>query len=78
MVVKFMDQWLQKNPEQEGVHFSDIFSYYVYSVTAKPRRHLADWLTDYFFQTETGTYRLPPRRRSGRSRPRAGPRAPAA
>ncbi len=59
MVAEFLRQWLQKHPEQEGMHFSDIFSYYVYSVTAKPRRDLADWLADYFYQTEAGTYRLP-------------------
>ena len=25
----------------------------------KPRRHIGDWLLDYFYKTESGTYRLP-------------------
>ena len=38
---------------------SDLFEHYVYSVKDKPRRSLAEWLPDYFYKTESGTYRLP-------------------
>lgn len=50
-----------KKPEDEGVHYSDIFEHYIYAVPAKdkPRRPLAEWLLDYFYKTEDGTYRLP-------------------
>ena len=35
--------------------------HYIYVVPAKdkPRRPLAEWLLDYFYKTEDGTYRLP-------------------
>lgn len=50
-----------KKPEDEGVHYSDIFEHYVYAVPAKdkPRRPLVEWLLDYFYKTDEGTYRLP-------------------
>jgi hypothetical protein len=50
-----------KKPEDEGVHYSDIFEHYVYVVPAKdkPRRPLVEWLLDYFYKTDEGTYRLP-------------------
>lgn len=50
-----------KKPEEEGVHYSDVFSHYIYAVPVKnkPRRRLAEWLLDYFYKTEEGTYRLP-------------------
>ncbi len=51
---------LEKNPEAEGIHYSDIFEHYIYAVKDKPRRQLAEWLTDYFYKTSEGTYRLPP------------------
>ena len=43
----------------EGAHYSDLFEHYLYAVKDKPRRSLADWLPDYFFKTEDGTWRLP-------------------
>ena len=55
----FIRDYLKKNPENEGVHYSDIFENYIYTVKDKPRRSLADWLPDYFFKTDTGTWRLP-------------------
>ena len=55
----FISKWLADSPGSEGVHYSDIFERYVYSVKDKPRRSLADWLLDYFYKTESGTYRLP-------------------
>lgn len=55
----FITDWLQSNPGADGVHYSDIFEHYVYTVKEKPRRSLADWLLDYFYKTEVGTYRLP-------------------
>ncbi len=48
-----------KKPEEEGVHYSDIFEHYIYAVKDKTRRPLAEWLPDYFYKTDEGTYRLP-------------------
>ena len=55
----FMKKYLEKKPDIEGVHYSDLFEHYVYTVKDKARRLLADWLPDYFFKTDTGTWRLP-------------------
>jgi hypothetical protein len=48
-----------KEDYDEGVHYSDLFEHFIYAVKDKPRRQLADWLPDYFFKTESGTWRLP-------------------
>lgn len=59
---RFIRDWLEKHPEKEGVHYSDIFEHYIaYLGTLKdrPRRQLQDWLVDYFYKTDEGTYRLP-------------------
>lgn len=58
-VAGFMEKWLKMNRHKEGVHYSDIFEHYIYSVQDKPRRQLQDWLPDYFYKTTEGTYRLP-------------------
>jgi hypothetical protein len=58
-ISKFVTEFLKKNPENEGVHYSDLFEHYIYAVKDKPRRALVDWLLDYFYKTEEGTYRLP-------------------
>jgi len=58
-IAKFVAEYLTKNPENEGVHFSDLSEHYIYTVKDKPRRALVDWLLDYFYKTEDGTYRLP-------------------
>jgi DNA modification methylase len=58
-MAKFVTEFLQKHPENEGVHYSDLFEHYIYAVKDKPRRALVDWLLDYFYKTEEGTYRLP-------------------
>lgn len=61
-VGRFIRDWLEKHPEKEGVHYSDIFEHYIaYLGTLKdrPRRQLQDLLVDYFYKTEEGTYRLP-------------------
>lgn len=55
----FITGYLAKHPTAEGVHYSDIFEQFVYTVKDKPRRPLAEWLLDYFFKTDDGTYRLP-------------------
>lgn len=55
----FIKEFLDKNPGCEGVHYSDIFEYYVYAVKDKPRRQLVEFLPDYFYKTEEGTWRLP-------------------
>lgn len=56
---EFMKKELLKNREQIGVHYTDIFEHYLYAVTDKPRHELSDWLIDYFFKTEEGTWRPP-------------------
>jgi len=53
----FMKEYLQKHQGDEGVHYSDLFERYVYAAKDKPRRQLADFLPDYFFKTEKGTWR---------------------
>jgi DNA modification methylase len=55
----FLEDWLKKNRHKEGVHYSDLFEYYLYSVKDRPRRLLQDWLPDYFYKTNEGTFRLP-------------------
>jgi len=58
-IIRFIKKYIKDNPHQDGVHYSDLFEYYVYSVKDKPRRPLAEWLLDYFYKTESGTYRVP-------------------
>ena len=55
---KFIGDYLKKNPELEGVHYSDLFEQYL-PIHDKPRRLLADWLPEYFIKTQSGTWRLP-------------------
>jgi len=50
---------LKKHQGDEGVHYSDIFEHYIYAVKDKPRRQLTEFLPDYFYKTEQGTWRLP-------------------
>jgi len=57
-VKDFITPWLKKNPDSDGVHYSDIFEHYLYAVKDKPRRQLQDWLMDYLYKTAEGTYRL--------------------
>jgi len=54
----FMTKYLKKNPELEGVHYSDLFEQYL-SVADKPRRLMADWLPEYYIKTLSGTWRPP-------------------
>lgn len=58
-ISEFVASYLKKHPTVDGVHYSDIFEHFVYAVKDKPRRTLAEWLLDYFFKTDDGTYRLP-------------------
>jgi len=55
----FMEKYLMEHPGEEGVHYSDLFEHYIYVVKDKPRRQLAEFLPDYFYKTELGTWRLP-------------------
>ena len=55
----FMTDYLESHQGEEGVHYSDLFEQYIYSVKDKPRRPVAEWLLDYFYKTEAGTYRFP-------------------
>lgn len=59
IVNDFITAGITKNPEIDGVHYSDIFEHYIYAVKDKPRRLLQDWLLDYYYKTLEGTYRLP-------------------
>jgi len=54
-----MKEYLLNNRAEEGVHYSDLFESYIYSVKDKPRRQLAEWLPDYFYKTDKGTWRPP-------------------
>jgi len=55
----FIVNHLHKNPEQEGVHYSDLFEQYIYNVKDKPRRQMAEILPDFFYKTDEGTWRIP-------------------
>ncbi len=55
----FMEDWLKKNRHKEGVHYSDLLEYFLYAVKDRPRRLLQNWLPDYFYKTNEGTFRLP-------------------
>lgn len=57
-MAKFIQKTTAKTYDA-GVHYSDLFEHYLYSVKDKPRRPLADWLPDYLYKTEDGTWRLP-------------------
>jgi hypothetical protein len=59
LLEKFMAKRLKGHPDEEGVHYSDLFEHFIYAVKDKPRRALADWLPDYFYKTPAGTWRLP-------------------
>jgi len=59
IISEYIKNFLNENPHLSGAHYSDIFEYYVYSARDKPRRPLSDWIIDYFFKTESGTYRSP-------------------
>lgn len=54
----FMGDYLAERPTETGVHYSDLFEQYL-PITDKPRRLLADWLPEFFFKTEAGTWRSP-------------------
>jgi hypothetical protein len=54
----FMHQYLEENPGESGVHYSDLFEQYL-PVPDKPRRLLQEWLPEFFFKTGEGTWRLP-------------------
>jgi len=64
----FVKGFLNKNPGDEGVHYSDLFEHYVYAVKDKPRRQLAEFLPDYFYKTEQGTWRLPASEEEGNAK----------
>ena len=59
VLLSFMERHLAGHPENDGVHYSDLFEAYVYGGHEKPRRPLAEWLPDFFPRTDSGTYRLP-------------------
>jgi hypothetical protein len=51
-----MQTYLSQNPDETGVHFSDLFEQNL-TVPDKPRRNLKEWLPEFFFRTEAGTWR---------------------
>jgi hypothetical protein len=55
----FIKTKIEETPWMDGVHYSDLFEHYIYAVQDKPRRPMVEWLLDYFYKTESGTYRLP-------------------
>lgn len=58
-VLEYINKRLTEAPTLEGVHYSELVEFYIYSVPMKnkPRRRLQDWLIDYFFKTTDGTWR---------------------
>jgi len=61
-------EFLKKHAGDEGVHYSDLFEHYIYAVKDKPRRQLAEFLPDYFYKTDQGTWRLPASEEEGRAK----------
>ncbi len=55
---KYMTVHFRKHPEDVGVHFSELWEQNL-SIADRPRRLLADWITEYFFKTTDGTWRPP-------------------
>ena len=55
----FIQKHLKASPWLDGVHYNELFEHFIYAVPEKPRRPMGEWLLDYFFKTESGTYRLP-------------------
>jgi hypothetical protein len=53
---KFIVNYLREKPEDEGVHYSNLFEHYL-PVLDKPRRLLSDWLPDFLVKTPSGTWR---------------------
>ena len=57
---KFMAMHLDENPEQEGVHYSDLFEQVIgIPGNDRPRRLFENWLPEYFVKTTEGTWRPP-------------------
>lgn len=54
----FMQSYLKGHPGEGGVHYSNLFEEYL-PIGDKPRRLLQDWLPEYFYKTEEGTWRPP-------------------
>ncbi len=54
----FIKKYLKKHQGEAGVHYSNLFEEYL-PIGDKPRRLLQDWLPEYFYKTEEGTWRLP-------------------
>jgi hypothetical protein len=56
----FMNNYLKRYPEEEGVHYSDLFEQVItIPVNERPRRLFENWLPEYFFKTPSGTWRAP-------------------
>jgi len=71
----FIKGHLKKHLGDEGVHYSDLFEHYIYAVKDKPRRQLAEFVPDYFYKTDRGTWVFPPLRRRNMPSVRHGSRA---
>jgi len=54
----FMEAYLAEQPEESGVHYSDLFERYL-PLQDKPRRLMQEWLPEFFFRTPEGTWRPP-------------------
>ena len=54
----FMGKYMRAHPGEDGVHYSNLFEEYL-PISDKPRRLLQDWLPEYFYKTESGTWRPP-------------------
>lgn len=60
-----MDDYARYAPAQaatawsDGVHDSNLFEYFIYSVHDKPPRAMIEWLLDHLDKPASGTNRLP-------------------
>jgi hypothetical protein len=53
----FMREHLKKHSHLQGVHYSDLFEHVL--TMDRPRREMAEWLWDWFYKTDDGTWRPP-------------------
>jgi len=69
----FMNKQIKERPYLLGVTFAELYEHFLYAVDNKnkPRRPPQEWIRDYFYLNEDGTYR-PPRNEEEREAKKQG------
>jgi len=55
----FIAKKIKECPGTKGIPYSDLYEHFLYAISDRPKRPLADWILDYFYKTDLETYRLP-------------------